>query len=47
MTGCNIKKVTEKERARAGLSDSYANVKLAVFTAPVKFPKPRQQASKR
>lgn len=47
LIGCNLKMVTEKDRARAGLSDSYAKVKMAVLSAPVSFPKVRMMAAKR
>ncbi|KAF8966904.1 RNA polymerase I associated factor, A49-like protein [Flammula alnicola] len=39
--GCKITKLGERERARLGQSDSSADEKRAVLTAPVEFPKPR------
>ncbi|KAH9476998.1 DNA-directed RNA polymerase I subunit rpa49 [Psilocybe cubensis] len=39
--GCKIVKLGDRERAKLGLSDSSADEKRAVLTAPVEFPKPR------
>ncbi|KAF8176301.1 Rpa49 subunit specific to nuclear RNA polymerase I [Pholiota molesta] len=39
--GCKITKLGERERARLGQSDSSADEKRAVLSAPVEFPKPR------
>ncbi|KAF9480293.1 RNA polymerase I associated factor, A49-like protein [Pholiota conissans] len=39
--GCKITKLSERERARLGQSDSSADEKRAVLSAPVEFPKPR------
>ncbi|KAK0189600.1 RNA polymerase I associated factor, A49-like protein [Armillaria mellea] len=38
--GCQLKKLSERDRARYGLSDDISNTKMAVLTAPVQFPKP-------
>ncbi|KAF9264475.1 RNA polymerase I associated factor, A49-like protein [Marasmius fiardii PR-910] len=37
--GCKIKKPTDRELSNAGLGQAMKNVKMAVLTAPVEFPK--------
>ncbi|KAH7872667.1 Rpa49 subunit specific to nuclear RNA polymerase I [Lentinula edodes] len=39
--GCKLKTLSERERANRGLSDTLADTKFAVLTAPVQFPKVR------
>lgn len=39
--GCKITKLSERERARLGLSESSAIEKRAILSAPVEFPKPK------
>ncbi|PPQ90265.1 hypothetical protein CVT25_013090 [Psilocybe cyanescens] len=39
--GCKIVKLGDRERARLGQSDSSAEEKRAILSAPVEFPKPR------
>jgi DNA-directed RNA polymerase I subunit RPA49 len=39
--GCKISKISERERTKLGLTDSSAETKRAILTAPVEFPKPR------
>ncbi|KAF9034445.1 RNA polymerase I associated factor, A49-like protein [Hymenopellis radicata] len=38
--GCTLKTLTDKERSKLGYSNDSAGTKMAVLTAPVKFPKP-------
>ncbi|KAJ3727338.1 Rpa49 subunit specific to nuclear RNA polymerase I [Lentinula guzmanii] len=44
--GCKLKTLTERERANRGLSDTLADTKFAVLTAPVQFPKVRTAKKK-
>jgi len=45
--GCKITKLSDRERAKLGISESSAIEKRAVLSAPVEFPKPKTRKFKK